>query len=253
MRIRKFATNSLFVDDIMIPNIIDLRKQKNSVVISGKRKAALKPAQKSISAPQIQTISAPAVFPAQKPIALSPEMGKTSFLGTPKALTKIEQTKPESKEYLAPIFEWSAEERVLDDAEQRGRNIVIVGGAALVTLAAFFIGNYLLAIFIALAAFVLYAGVKTKSCPVQCAITPQGVKIENRVYEFSDIKSFWIFYDPADIKELSLESKKTMMPRVTAPLGDADPVKLRETLLKFITEKKHEESLTDIIGRKFFG
>lgn len=200
--------------------------------------------------PRIKLASMSAVFPGQKPTVIFPEINKTT---PPASAEKRQEIEPKTKDYLGTLLEWSAGERVLNDEERRGRNIVIVGGGCAIVLGALFIGNYLLGIFIALAVFVLYVSGGGKSKVVKCAITPQGVKIENRVYEFSDIKSFWIFYDPADIKELSLESKKTMMPQIRAPLGDTDPIKLRETLLKFIPEKKHEESLTDIIGRKFFG
>lgn len=191
--------------------------------------------------PRTKLVSMSTVFPGQKPVAVFPAVKKA-----------ILPVSAETLEYLGMLLEWSSTERTLNDEERRGRNIIIVGGGGVITLVSLLVGNYLLAIFIALAAFVLHTSGSGKSKTVKCAITPQGVKIENRVYEFSDLKSFWIFYDPADVKELSLESKRTAMPLVRAPLGDANPVKLRETLLKFIPEKKHEESLSDIIGRKFF-
>lgn len=234
--------------------IIDLRKQNNSAAVK-KQKITLKAGLKTISKPYAQAAAMPAVLPAQKPAAFAPEIKKTVLVPAPKPqeAARAETPQSERREYLAPLFSWSAEEQSLTDEERRGRNIVIIGGAALLVLAALWWGNILFAIFIALAAFVLYASGNGKQKTVKCAVTPQGVKIESRVYEFSDIRSFWIFYDPADIKELSLESKKTMMPQIRAPLGNADPVKLRELLLKFLPEKKHEESLADIIGRKFFG
>lgn len=225
--------------------IIDLRK-KNEVAAVKKSVASLRP----------RVVSAPAILRTTTPRIAVPEMKKvlpSASVETTKPADKNTTENPApTKEYFAPLFEWTGGNPTLNTEERRGQNIIIIGGAFVIALVAFFMGNYLLAIFIALAAFVLYAGAGRKPSAVQCAITPRGVKIENRVYEFSDLKSFWIFYDPEDIKELSLESKKTMMPYIRAPLGDTDPVKLRETLLKFIPEKKHEESLTDIIGRKFF-
>lgn len=202
--------------------------------------------QKIVSAPRIRLASLSAALPAQKPRAILPEIN----LDTPSVPA---ETKPVTKEYFGTLFAWSVEEKIPSEEERKGRNIIIMGGAGVIALAALFWGNYLLVIFIALAAFVLYAGAGRKPGAVKCAITPRGIKIENRVYEFSDLKSFWLFYEPPEIKELSLESRKTAMPYIKVPLGDTDPVKLREMLMKFIPEKKHEESLTDIIGRKFFG
>lgn len=228
--------------------IIDLRKSKNNASMAW-QKATPKIPQQRLEEPHIKLASLPAALSARKPSALIPELRPETKKEARPAPAEV---KPEPREYLAALLAWSAEQRVPSNEERRGKNIVIIGGGGIITLAALFWGNYLLGIFIALAAFVLYASGSGKSRAVKCAITPQGIKIENRVYEFSDIKSFWIFYDPSDIKELSLESRKTMMPQIRAPLGDTDPIKLRETLLKFIPEKKHEESLSDIIGRKFF-
>jgi hypothetical protein len=229
----------------MPQKIIDLRKRKEVAAV--RRSAAfLRP----------RAVSAPA-FPAHAPRVAAPEIKpSTPIQPAPQTAAKpVEKSATESpapaKEYFAPMLAWTAEKNAMSEEERRGRNIIIVGGAFLIALVSVFAGNYLLALFIALAAFVLYAGAGRKSNAVKCAITPRGIKIENRVYEFSDLKSFWIFYEPPETKELSLESKKTMMPIIRAPLGDTDPMKLREMLLRFIPEKKHEESLTDIIGRKF--
>jgi hypothetical protein len=39
------------------------------------------------------------------------------------------------------------------------------------------------------------------------------------------------------------------MPAVSIPLGDTDPNILREHLLKFVKEKRHEESITETLSR----
>jgi len=86
---------------------------------------------------------------------------------------------------------------------------------------------------------------------VRISITPRGVNTGYTLYEFDNLKSFWIFYDPPEVKELSLRSKKILMPYVKIPLGDKNPVKIREMLIQYLPEKKQEESLIESLARRF--
>jgi len=81
------------------------------------------------------------------------------------------------------------------------------------------------------------------------SITPSGIKIDKFLYRFSDIVSFWIFYDPPEIKEISLKQRKALFPYLSVPLDKVDPNKVRKILLKFLPEKKQKESAADNIGR----
>ena len=124
-------------------------------------------------------------------------------------------------------------------------SILIIAGV--VTL---FFRNFLFAIVLIL------GGAMTLSYPfrdpkqISHSVTSTGVQIGNRLYEFDSLKSFWIAYDPPFGKELILESHHTLMPHIIVPLGDLDPLRLREILLQFLREEKHEPSLIDIIGKR---
>ena len=80
---------------------------------------------------------------------------------------------------------------------------------------------------------------------ITISIREQGILVEQNLYPWTNIKSFWIF--PAK-KELSLELKKTLMPHVKIPLGDTNHQTARETILKFVPEKEQEESLLENIS-----
>ena len=84
---------------------------------------------------------------------------------------------------------------------------------------------------------------------INLAITAKGIKIDKTLYEFDNLKSFWIFYEPPQIKELSLRSKKTVMPYIKISLGEQNPVEVRQTLLKYLPERRHKESLVDNLAR----
>lgn len=151
---------------------------------------------------------------------------------------------------LPSLMSWSAPEYA--QPKNSYERAVLAG----IVAAGFFAGsliikNYLLAAIIVLTYAILYVYSVRKPLMINFALTPRGFKIGNRLYEFEDLKSFWIFYEPPHQKELSLESKKVMMPFIKIPLdGGINPAELRRQIIKYIPEKKQEESLTDIMARR---
>ena len=111
--------------------------------------------------------------------------------------------------------------------------------------------NFLFAILVAIAGFTfaLYGARRPKI--VSFAITSRGLKIGEKLYPYDNLKSFWLNYDPPNIKELYVISKKFFAPQISIPLGASDPNKIREYLLKFLEEKEIQESLSDVIARFF--
>ncbi len=74
------------------------------------------------------------------------------------------------------------------------------------------------------------------------------VKIDEKNYSFSELKSFWIFEEPE--QTLSVITKKITQSHLSIPLDDQNLKEIRKFLIKFIPEKKQEESLSDVIARK---
>ena len=110
--------------------------------------------------------------------------------------------------------------------------------------------NYLFAIMMLLVALTLIMSTVKEPKEVTFAITAKGVRVESYMYEFENLKSFWVFYDPPYLKELSVESRKLLVPYIRIPLEDEDPVVIRQLLKGRIPERKHEESLIDIVARR---
>jgi len=109
--------------------------------------------------------------------------------------------------------------------------------------------NLLFALLIGLSYFSITVFALKKPREINLAITAKGIEIDKTFYEFDNLKSFWIFYEPPQIKELSLRSKKTIMPYIKIPLGEQNPVEVRQTLLKYLPERRHKESLIDNLAR----
>jgi len=81
---------------------------------------------------------------------------------------------------------------------------------------------------------------------IQMEISPDGVIVDKIMYEYDDLKSFWIFYETeANFKVLSLHSKKTFLPHIHIPVGEANPILIREVLLNYLPEIRQEMTIID--------
>ncbi|MBL7053279.1 MAG: hypothetical protein ISS02_01285, partial [Candidatus Portnoybacteria bacterium] len=119
-------------------------------------------------------------------------------------------------EWIAPEFE----------QYEKSKSWFITTGliAGALFLLAIFTKNLLFALMIALVYFVISTYASKNPREIKLAITPKGIKIEQTLYNFENLRSFWLFYDPPEVKELSIRSKKTIMPYIKIPLGEQDPV-----------------------------
>ncbi len=122
--------------------------------------------------------------------------------------------------------------------------------ALAVIIVAILLKNVLLIIIIILVTFIIYIYALKEPKKIKFSISGKGIQINEHLHELKDLRSFWIFYDPPGIKEISLRSKKMFMPYIKIPLGKQNPVEVRKLLLKFLPEKKHRESKIDELARK---
>jgi len=145
-------------------------------------------------------------------------------------------------EWIAPEFE----------QHQKSKSWFITIGiiSGILFILAVFTKNLLFALLIGLSYFTISTYAIKKPRDIKLAITPKGIKIEKTIYDFENLRSFWIFYNPPEIRELSIRSKKMIMPYIKIPLGEQNPVEIRKILIKYLPEKKHKESLIDNIVRQ---
>jgi len=160
-------------------------------------------------------------------------------------LNKEAETKPGAPE---TIISWEA--RQFENVP-RHRGWYVVLFLTLVVLLAYglFTDNFLLGIIVILVGLLFYLFEKRESQSFKFSITTQGIRAHNSLHEFSSLEDFWIFYEPAGRKELSLKSSKKIMPYVHIPLGPTNPLDIREALLPFIPEVEHEESIVDSLEK----
>ena len=122
------------------------------------------------------------------------------------------------------------------------------GVALLLVIFGVFAKSYFFMVFVMLAFLVLVAYEKKTPTEVSFSISGDGVSVGSTLYRFSDLKSFWVFEHEA-IKELSLETKKTLSPYVRLPLKNMDHERIKNFLKKFLSEEEHQEFVTDKIAR----
>jgi len=146
-------------------------------------------------------------------------------------------------------LKWFAEEYEYFEKSSEWFWAVIIVFAA-ISVVSFILDNFLFGILLFLSgvSLALY-GIK-KPRVIEFMITSEGIQVENKVFIYSDLDSFWVHYSPPFYKLLSLRSKKTFMPHICVPLGDADPNVVREILLKFMKEKQQEELFLENIMKK---
>lgn len=118
-----------------------------------------------------------------------------------------------------------------------------------IVIVALITGNFLLGILALIAGFTIMLYGARAPRMVQFTINHKGIIIEDRLYQFENLESFWIHYDPPDKKELGIVSEKFFMPRITIPLDDTDPNDIRNHLIQFLEEEAYEESLIEALSK----
>ncbi len=113
--------------------------------------------------------------------------------------------------------------------------------------------NFLFGLIVILAAVVLVTRQAKEVDEVFFGLNEDGMQVGEKFFEFKEIKNFWIIYEPPQVKNLYFETDSLWRPRLTIPLQDANPVKVRRLLLDHMVKedlKKENEPLSEALGRR---
>jgi len=83
---------------------------------------------------------------------------------------------------------------------------------------------------------------------IKISLDERGITAGKNFYQYADLESFWIFYDPP-FNYISVKSKKSFIPYIKILLEDQNPVTIRHYLMEHIPEKKQKEGFIEIIER----
>jgi len=146
-------------------------------------------------------------------------------------------------------FEWEAAEFEKTEKEKSwfimpAIVVIVLGVFALLT------DNYLFLVVIITGFVSFYVYARKSPRIVRFRIDEKGVEVDGRLHEYTDLRSFWLFYNPPLEKTLSIRGKKTFFPYLKIPLDKENPTEIRKYLLKFIPEKRHQESIIGILMKR---
>lgn len=153
------------------------------------------------------------------------------------------------KSYLNnALMHWQAPEHEIVEKDKRW---YLYAGLVLSAIVAFAIysNSPVMAITFILIGVVGYIFLNKEPRIVDFAITQDGIIADRDIYEFDNMHSFWIFYEPGQKKVISLHMKNKIMPHVHIPVHDEDPVEIRKILMEYIPEIKQEHSPIDTFER----
>ncbi|OHB08669.1 MAG: hypothetical protein A2W64_02040 [Candidatus Zambryskibacteria bacterium RIFCSPLOWO2_02_39_10] len=77
-------------------------------------------------------------------------------------------------------------------------------------------------------------------------IRNDGIQINNKLYEYKNLQSFWIFEEH---NELVLHSQKKLIPLIHINLNNEDKKHIKDLLLKFLPIKEENYPIYDIFAR----
>jgi len=134
---------------------------------------------------------------------------------------------------------------------EKTRAWFLIGGVFFFILVGYFTitGQIITAVTFLLLGITVYIFSLKKPRNISCSITYQSVIVDNVTYLFSDLESFWIFYEPPDFEVISLKHKKPYLPYIQIPLGNEDPMEIRRIMQEFLTEEEQEEPFSDKMAR----
>jgi len=114
----------------------------------------------------------------------------------------------------------------------------------------FMFGDIITGIFVVVAAITLVIHASTPAHNVYHEVNDRGIMINDTLYPFLGLESFWIPHDEFPGK-IILKSRKTLMPFIVIYINEIDPEEIREVMLTYIAETEHHEPFLKLMLERF--
>ncbi len=150
----------------------------------------------------------------------------------------------------SPIIAWNAPEHY---HFEKSPDWYWAVGIITITCAvlAFIFGSIVFGIFILVGALALTLHASRRPRTLHYEINDRGIVVDNILYTFLSLDSFWIdtlHHEP----KIILKSRKTFMPFISIPISEVSPDDVRAVLLSYIAETEHVEpfsqKLLEVLG-----
>jgi len=129
--------------------------------------------------------------------------------------------------------------------------LIVFGVSVLLIIFAIFTANWLFALIIIMIDAILMIMERKEPLDIEFTINEKGIEVGGRFVSHKEINNFWIIYEPPEIKNVYFEFKSKVKPRLTIPLDNINPLKVRQILLERLTEdlSKENEPTSEALGR----
>ena len=146
-----------------------------------------------------------------------------------------------------PVFSWQSPEFVRYKKDSKWLIYVIMIAIALSVLLGFMqIWSGVVLVVVATIVLITLSGTHPKT--ISSAIYAGGLVVDDKVYNYEQIKSFWISY--GDLSKAKFQLVGRFAGLITLPLGEEDPEQIRLFLSKHLPEEEDKgEDISDMINR----
>lgn len=159
-----------------------------------------------------------------------------------------EKKKVESKPDEKPLLSWSTPDAMVSRRDSRFYLVVLGAGIVLAGILAWqtiWTGVAL----VALVVIILLTIAQSKPKNIESAIFNQGIVVDQRAYDFSDLKSFWIVTSDV-IKVKFRQNGRFFAGELSMPVSGDEVDSIREILLAHLPEEEGKgEDIVDTINR----
>ena len=148
------------------------------------------------------------------------------------------------------LFSWAFKEYESQERSKTWYTIFFIA-LGLMMIYAIVTINFLFGIILVMSGIILIIRDRNVPNDVNFSITEIGIEMDNKFYEFSQIADFYILYKPPELKNLYLNFKSLLTPRLIIPLHNQNPLEIRKFLNSFVTEdlEKEEEPLSEVFRK----
>jgi hypothetical protein len=111
--------------------------------------------------------------------------------------------------------------------------------------------NFLFAVILVLAVFILVYQHFQSPRRISVAIGEDGIIVDREFFPHKEIKSFHIIYEPPQVKFLYLEFKDKLQRYLAIPLETQNPLEIRRVLLNYVKENLaiNDENFNEAFSR----
>ncbi len=152
----------------------------------------------------------------------------------------MEENKQEDKqipeEQTEELISWEVPE--YQAKEKTGKWYLVAGGLGMAMLIwALLTANFLFALIIIIGTTMLILIEEEKHRRVEIILSTEGIWVGKNFYDYDEFKNFSIVYKPKQgVKNLYFEFNSFFKHRITIPLKDTNPIKVRDILSDFLEE-----------------